>query len=291
MRKTAGFWTKAALFSVVAFLLEAAHPLLAQSVAEDRYQHTDYRGSLAVLNKNTDDAATNFLIGRDYFGLGDWKQSTTFLLKATQEEPKNSEYMDWLGRVYGKRAEAAHLLAAPGFATKARESFERAVELDPKNSEALSDLFDFYLNAPGFMGGGYEKALNISNKMGAIDPPEAYTEKARLAQKHNEAAAAEANLRQAVAAQPTEVGHLVALAKFLANQGRTQESDEIFSIAEKIDPTAPRLWYARADVLIKQQRDLNQARALLEKYLQAPITPDDPPKEQALRLLKRAGGA
>ena len=35
--------------------------------------------------------------------------------------------------------------------------FERAVALDPANREAVGDLFDYYLGAPGFLGGGANK--------------------------------------------------------------------------------------------------------------------------------------
>jgi tetratricopeptide (TPR) repeat protein len=259
--------------------------------AEELYQHTDYEGSLALLDRNSQDAASNFLIGRNYFMKGELKKATDFLVKATQEQPNNSEYADWLGRAYGRRAETSSIFSAPGFANKARESFERSVELDPMNSEALADLFDYYLNAPGFMGGGYEKALSVAKKTAIIDPPEGYYEKAKLAQKRKEYNAAELHLREAAAAAPREPGHLVTLAKFLANQGRTQESDMVFAQAETLNPNAPGIWYARADTLIKQKRDLEQAKALLQKYMQASLTPDDPPKREALHLLKEVGGA
>ena len=36
--------------------------------------------------------------------------------------------------------------------------FEKAVELDPTDKDALGDLLDFYLDAPGFLGGGMHKA-------------------------------------------------------------------------------------------------------------------------------------
>jgi tetratricopeptide (TPR) repeat protein len=183
------------------------------------------------------------------------------------------------------------MLAAPGLASKAREAFERSVQLDPKNSDALSDLFDYYLNAPGFMGGGYEKAMNVAEKAAAIDASEGFYESAKLAQKRKAYSAAELHLREAVAAAPHEVGHLVTLARFLATQGRTQESDDVFRQADKINPNAPGVWYARADVLIQQKRDLDEARKLLEKYMHASVTPDDPPKQEALHLLKQAGGA
>jgi tetratricopeptide (TPR) repeat protein len=222
---------------------------------------------------------------------GELKQGTDYLLKAAQENPKSSDYMDWLGRMYGKRAETSSILAAPGFATKARQAFEKAVGLDPTNKDALSDLFDYYLDAPGFMGGGYEKAEAIAGKTAAIDPPEAFFERAKLAQKRKEYTSAEKHLRQAAAAAPQGVGYLVHLAKLLAKEGRTQESEEVFRQAEEIRPNTPSVWYAHADVLIEQQRELAEARALLERYMRSSITPDDPPKQEAMKLLKQVGGA
>ena len=32
------------------------------------------------------------------------------------------------------------------------------MQLDPHNGEATGDLFDYYLNAPGMLGGGLDKA-------------------------------------------------------------------------------------------------------------------------------------
>src|SRR5207302_2669975 len=132
---------------------------------------------------------------------------TDYLQKAAAAEPVSSDYMDWVGRAFGKRAETANPLSAPLLASKARQAFERAVALDPKNSEALSDLFDYYLEAPGFLGGGYDKAYDVAQKISAVDPPEGYFEKARLAQKRQEFPAAEQHLRQAIAVAPHKVGH------------------------------------------------------------------------------------
>ncbi len=35
--------------------------------AEDRYKHTDFEGSLALLDKHSSDAASNFLVARNYY--------------------------------------------------------------------------------------------------------------------------------------------------------------------------------------------------------------------------------
>ena len=258
--------------------------------AEELYKQTDYEGSLAVLNKHSADPAVLFLFARDYFMMGEFKKATEYISKAVETDARNSEYIDWMGRIYGKRAEVGNPLMAPGYASKAREAFEKSVELNGRNSEALSDLFDYYLEAPGFLGGGYEKAAVVAQKISVIDPPEGYFAQAKLAQKRKEFQSAEQHLRQAVAVAPHEVGHMITLAKFLANQGRGKESDAVFQQAKTVNPNAPQLWFAQADTLIKQKRDLAQAKDLLQRYVRAPITVDDPPKQEAVRLLKQVGG-
>jgi tetratricopeptide (TPR) repeat protein len=284
------FFTVAARAGLVLF---CAISLSAQALtrAEDLYRHTKYDASLALLDGNATDPQTTFLMGRDYFMLGDFKRAADYFQKSVTAQPLNSEYMDWLGRAYGRRAETAFPVLAPAFASKARQAFERAVTLDPKNAEALSDLFEYYLEAPGFLGGGYDKALAIADKISAVDPPEGYFAKAQLAQKRREFDDAEQQLRQAAALAPHQVGRLIDLAKFLAKQGRAGESDVVFAQAQKLDPNAPKVWFARADALIKQKRNVQEARNLLQRYMRASITVDDPPKGDALQLLKQVGGA
>ena len=43
--------------------------------------------------------------------------------------------------------------------------------------------------------------------------------------------------------------------------------------------------FARADTYIRANRNLDTARELLKKYLTAHLTPDDPPRSQAEKLL------
>jgi Flp pilus assembly protein TadD len=270
-----------------------ALPAKAQDLsrAEDLYQRTNFEGSLSLMNKHATSGPETFLLGRNYFMLGDFKKASEYLQTAVAAEPSNSEYIDWLGRAYGRRAETANPLMAPALASKAREAFETAVQLNSSNTDALSDLFDFYLNAPGFLGGGADKAGAVASRMSAVDPSQAYFEEARLAEKSQHYGRAEQRLRQAVAMAPHEVGRLIALARFLSNQGRTGESDAVFQEAEEVNPNTPKLWYARADVLIKQKRNLGEAKLLLHKYVNASITVNDPPREKAVRLLKEVGGA
>src|ERR1041385_2864321 len=105
--------------------------------AEDLYQHTDYYGSLKVLQAiKSPDAEAYCLFGKDYFSVGDLKRATDYFQKALSLSPNNSDYAVWLGRAWGRRAETASPLTAPFAASKARQYFELAVKLDPRNGEA-----------------------------------------------------------------------------------------------------------------------------------------------------------
>ena len=53
---------------------------------------------------------------------------------------------------------------------------------------------------------------------------------------------------------------------------------------------SPRVAFAEARVNIENHRNLEQARGLLQEYLHASLTPDDPPRKEAEKLLRRAGG-
>jgi len=270
-------------------------PLCAAGAEYDRaldlYKHTDYQASLNLLLPAQEKTSTELLLmGQDYFMLGDAKRASEFFQRAVALEPNNSVYHHWLGRAFGRRAETGNPFTALGYASKARQSFEKAVELDPKNSEAVNDLFEFYLEAPGFIGGGVDKAAKVAEGIAENNAAEGNYARARIEEKRKNYNRAEEHLRRAMELAPRQVGRVIDLAKFLAKQGRYEESERTFVAAEKLAPDAPRIMYARAATYIATGRNIEVARALLEKYLASSLTPDDPSREEAQKLLHQAAG-
>ncbi len=259
--------------------------------AEELYQKTDYRTSLATLHQlPAPDAAAYGLIGQNYFMLGEYKRATDAFQKAAALDPSKSEYVHWLGRAFGRRAETSNWFSAAGYASKARQYFEQAVALDPTNEEAMNDLFDFYLEAPGFLGGGYDKAQALAQRIAQRNPAEGAFAQAQLADKRKQYDTAEEQLRRAMELAPRQVGRVLDLAKYLAKRGRFQESEAAFDKAEKLAPNAPKVIYARANTYVQQRRNLDKAKTLLIKYLQSDLSPEDPPRRAAETLLKQASG-
>jgi tetratricopeptide (TPR) repeat protein len=258
--------------------------------ASNLYHRTDYEASLKLLLATPDkDARIYDLIGRNHFMLGEFKKASESYEKAVAADPSNSDYEHWLGKAFGKRAETASPFTAPGLASKARQHFEKAVALNSKNKEAVNDLFEYYLEAPGFLGGGLEKAARLAESIAALDPAEGLWAQARIAERRKDYGKAEEQLRRAMQAAPMQVGRIVDLAKFLSKQGRIEESEQTFRAAERIAPNNPRLLYNRAETYIKAGRNIETARELLKRYLSANLSPDDPSRQDAEKLLKQAG--
>ncbi len=146
------------------------------------------------------------------------------------------------------------------------------------------------MNAPGFLGGGLDKAESIARSIAGERPPEFEFEMAQIADHRKDFASAEAHLRRAMGLAPSEPGRVVDLARYVAKRGRFGESDELFERARKLAQGAPRVAFAQARANIENRRNLERARQLLRDYMKARLTPDDPPREEAEKLLRRAGG-
>jgi Flp pilus assembly protein TadD len=276
------------LIIVLAVCLPAATPEWTR--ANNLYQRTEYQQSLAMLEAIPHkDAATLQLIGENFFMLGEYKKSSEALEKAAALDPNNAKLIHWLGRAYGRRAETANPFAAPGLASKTRQMFEKSVELDPSDKDAAGDLLDFYLEAPGFLGGGVHKAEALAKMILKDDQAEGHYAQGLVAEKKKEYDDAEQQFRRAAELAPRQVGRVLVLAGYLATHGRVKESDALFEQAARMAPNSPKVMFDRAATYIKEKRDLDSARKLLERYLQSPLTPDDPPREHAEAMLKKLG--
>jgi len=258
--------------------------------ARELYQRTEYPQALGVLDRISNKGVDEFqLIGQCHFMQGDYKQAAEAFEKALALAPRNSELHRWMGSVYGRRAETGSVFTAPGNARKARQYFEQAVDLDPNNREAVANLFEYYLEAPGIMGGGLDKAESMVMRLTRLDTPAGHHARALLETKRKHYDEAEEQLRRAAELAPRQPGRLVDLAQYLAERGQVKESDEKYAEAARLAPDSPQLLFSRAETFIHQKRNLNDARRLLERYLASPLTPDDPPREDARALLSQAG--
>ena len=155
--------------------------------AHSLVQKADFQQAVAVLEKAPDKDPENLqLLGEAWIGLKDFKKAVDVLEKAASIAPKSSNIQLWLGRAWGRRAEANKLMAF-SWARNAKAAFERAVALDNKNREALDDLFEYYVEAPPIVGGGLDKAEVVAKQIAAIDSTKGQRAMERLAKARGQA--------------------------------------------------------------------------------------------------------
>ncbi len=104
-------------------------------------------------------------------------------------------------------------------ATHARDAFEKAVHLNAADNEAVNDLFEFYLEAPGIIGGGVEKARKLLPMIEKHDPAELHFAEARICEEQKDYPCAETHYRKAMEMAPRAVGRIIDVCKVSRGPG------------------------------------------------------------------------
>jgi tetratricopeptide (TPR) repeat protein len=217
------------------------------------------------------DAEAHNLLCRAYFMLDEWDRAIAACERARNLDPEKSLYYLWLGRAYGEKADRAGFLSAAGLAKKVRISFERAVELDPKNWEARSDLAEFYFDAPAIVGGGKDKAREQADALLPINPGRAHWVLAHIAEKDKDSALAEREYRAAITASHSGARAWSDLANFLYHANRLDEMEQALHTLESSPLDRPDSLRDAASILQRAGRDYPLAVRLLRRYLSSPV--------------------
>jgi tetratricopeptide (TPR) repeat protein len=249
------------------------------------------------LAANPQDAEAYNLLCRVYYQEERWDDAIRACESAVRLSTSDSRYHLWLGRAYGQKASSLHSIQALGLAKRVRDEFERAVQLDGADVEALSDLGEFYTAAPAIVGGGKQKAEGIVRSMQSFDPVQAHQLKARLAEKDKDYTLAESEYKMAVDMVHPSAAAWMEVASFYA---RRRQVDQMLAAvhagidadAQSPSPHGPALVSA-ARLLTRSHTDPQLAVQLLQQYLASPNESADFPAfrvhAQLGRLLEQQG--
>lgn len=204
------------------------------------------------------------------FTLQQWSAAAKACAQAVRLDGQNSDYHMWLGRALGEQASDASFLSAYSLSKQARQEFETAVKLDPRNAAALSDLGEFYVDAPGIVGGGLDKAESVAEELDRIDRARAAELRGRIAGARKDYATQERDFKQAIALSAHPSRSWATLASFYrARKNWTQMQWAVRNCASAAarDPHSGVALFNGASVLIQANQEPQLAAKMLQDYL------------------------
>ncbi len=231
--------------------------------------------------KNPKDADAAFHLGRTLFALRQHEEAAEWLEKAAALAPNRSDVQVSLGRAYGQAALRANILRQAGLAKKTRTAWEKAVALDANNLEARDLLIQYYLNAPGFMGGGVDKARAEAAEIKKRDAARGHQAFATIAMSQKDAAAAERELKAAIQAAPANPRPRLILVIFYQDQQKWDAAFETLEAWLKGDPDNWDALYQVGKTGALSGKRLDRAEECLKRYFQHKPGPEDPPLANA----------
>jgi len=288
-------------------LIEAGHWKRARAIVEAR------------IREAPDDPLAYLLLSQIRNAFGDHTAPLQLAEKAVALDGRTAKYHRQLAEVLGVTAQHANLVQQLFLAHRFQKEIDTALALDPRDVQALRDLMEFYLLAPGITGGDSRKAISTAERIAALDAAEGFLARARVARP----AETEALLQQAAQAQPSSYRARIELARFYlapahfnpgaaesaARQALDLDGDraEAYAILARVyagrsggseldafladasravpDDLAP--YYRAAEHLIDAGRDAVRAERYLRAYLAQEPEGNEPTPADAARLLDR----
>jgi tetratricopeptide (TPR) repeat protein len=237
------------------------------------------------VKSNPGDAESLNLLARAYYSIEQWDDAIATNQKALKLQPNSSELHSWMGRAYGEKADTVGILGAASLARKTKSEFERAVQLDPADSQARLDLSEYYIEAPGFMGGGIDKAVAQADATARFDLAASHLIRARIAQQRKQYDAAEAEFKAAIASAKNPSTYWINLASFYQTRGRYAEMERAINTAVALPGRHPCVLYDAATILNRSGRNFPGAVQYLRQYLDDGRYEEDAPAFRAHYLL------
>src|SRR4029453_17670415 len=146
-----------------------AAPLVAQSPAVTLAEHGHWKRLKPIAESrvaaNPNDAEAPWLLARVRMAWKDVDGALAPAEKAAALDPKNVEYRWQVAQVVGELASSASIFKQMGLAKRYKREVEAALALNPKHTQSMTGLMEYYNRAPGIVGGDKTKAQAIPDQI------------------------------------------------------------------------------------------------------------------------------
>jgi tetratricopeptide (TPR) repeat protein len=236
--------------------------------AKAHYESKKYAEATKLLNSvsssDKDYAAAQYYLGRISYDTKEYEDAVEYFEEATEVNSKSAEYFTWLGDTYGTIAQDANVVRQGFLAPKMRAAWESAIALDPKNIDARLSLIQYYLQAPGFMGGSVEKAKEMAQQIMKITPALGHRSMGNIYYSEKKFKEAEKEYIEMVKANAT---YTPSLATYYMNQKQYDKAFGIFDESLKKNPSDMVVVYQIGKTSALSGQQLDKGEKCLRQYL------------------------
>jgi tetratricopeptide (TPR) repeat protein len=135
-----------------------------------------------------------------------WDNAIVYYKKLKQLKPSEANYYYKYGGALGMKAKDSNKFKALGMIGEIKQSFEKAIELNPRHIEARWALVMIYIQLPGIVGGSETKAIKYSNELLKLSPVDGFLSRGQIEEHFERYPSAETQYKKAIAAGSTKVG-------------------------------------------------------------------------------------
>ncbi len=248
------------------------------------YEKGEFQQAVNLLQQlkstSPDEAEIRLWLGKSHLKVLQWDDAVREMEKAVELRPSSAQYHLWFGRALGARASHSIFFTAIRWARRVVREFEKGRDLDPKDLDVRFDLLEFYLQAPGIVGGGKDKAEAEAKVIAKLDPRMGYTARATIHEKNEKWDLARKELIQATVDFPEHADAFKDLATFLFGR-KDFEGAKLYAnktLALNGKSKQARLTAVAAE--IRLNADLDLAEGTLRELAAGPLGENDPSFEE-----------
>lgn len=151
-----------------------------------------------ILKTNPSDLKTIEYLG-DIAGLNkSWDKAIVYYKKLKELKPSEANYHYKYGGAMGMKAKVSSKFKALGMIDEVKDSFEKAISLNPKHIEARWALIELYIQLPGFVGGSESKAIKYSNELLRLSTVDGYLSRGHIDEYFKRYESAEKQYKKAI---------------------------------------------------------------------------------------------
>lgn len=155
-----------------------------------------------AVEKNEKDSDARYFLAFALTRQGKFDNAEDEIDEAIDLDENVSKYHQARGEILGQQAMNTNVISQAFLAPKIKNAFLRASELDPSNVMARVALYNYYIMAPGFMGGSEEKALAQLDAVKKLDPYRGHLLHANYCNRKKDSVSAESEIKKAIDAAP-----------------------------------------------------------------------------------------